>query len=79
MNNSIKEQIKELDRRIEEHKREYLSNHFEFSITADELKSIVEMIEEGYKCIEFTEGDFTLYLKLKDQYNNIEEFEFTKC
>lgn len=49
----------------------------EYSIVADELKEIIELVSNGYKC-EKLEADETLYLCLeKDE--DTKEFEFVNC
>lgn len=49
----------------------------EYSIIAEELKNIIELIADGYKC-EKLEADETLYLRLEKD-GDIKEFEFVEC
>lgn len=48
-----------------------------YSIAAAELKKIIELVNTGYQCTEFSD-DETLYIRLeKDKKTN--EFEFVQC
>ena len=49
----------------------------EYSITADELQEIFELMEDGWRCTTLEEGE-TLYIRL-ELCSEIKKFEFVKC
>ena len=49
----------------------------EYSITEKDLKEIIDLIKDGYRCLKI-EGDETLYVKLV-KYDHVRQFEFSKC
>ena len=49
----------------------------EYSITAEELREILHLVETGWNCERF-EADETLYLRLTNG-SKVKKFEFIRC
>lgn len=48
-----------------------------YCITPEKLKEIMNLVENGYRCIKFSTGD-TMYIRLQKDEDAI-EYEFVHC